>query len=127
MEIINSNLGSHAKFEGSSGSNSGSIVKSDNGHKNGTDYVYNSPNKANDEDTNESSDDNTMTSTANANEENGRAHSPASYLALEALTDVSPVALLKAIKNETEIRGFINCHIRDSAALCSYFVLILRS
>ena len=121
VSIINSNLGSHAKFEGSSGSNSESITKPDNGHKNGTDFVYNNPEKANDDDTNESSDDNTMTSTANANEENGRVHSPASYLAQEAITDVSPVALLKAIKNETEIRGFINCHIRDSAALCSYF------
>ena len=35
--------------------------------------------------------------------------------------ECSPVSLTKAIKNEIEIHGFINCHIKDSAALCSYF------
>lgn len=33
----------------------------------------------------------------------------------------SPVALLKVIKNQTEIEGFIQSHIRDGAALCAYF------
>jgi len=33
----------------------------------------------------------------------------------------SPVATMKAIKNETEIEGFRNCHIRDGAALIRYF------
>ena len=31
------------------------------------------------------------------------------------------MSLTKAIKNEIEIHGFINCHIKDAAALCSYF------
>ena len=29
--------------------------------------------------------------------------------------------MAKAIKNETEIAGFIASHIRDAAALCRYF------
>ncbi|KAG1741526.1 peptidase M24, structural domain-containing protein [Suillus paluster] len=33
----------------------------------------------------------------------------------------SPVAAMKAIKNETEIEGFRQCHIRDGAALTRYF------
>lgn len=33
----------------------------------------------------------------------------------------SPVAAMKAIKNETEIEGFRKCHIRDGAALTRYF------
>ncbi|KAG1887630.1 peptidase M24, structural domain-containing protein [Suillus subluteus] len=33
----------------------------------------------------------------------------------------SPVAAMKAIKNETEIEGFRKCHIRDGAALIRYF------
>ena len=37
------------------------------------------------------------------------------------LIECSPVSLTKAIKNEVEIQGFINCHIKDAAALCSYF------
>jgi len=35
--------------------------------------------------------------------------------------ECSPVTLAKCIKNEVEIQGFINCHVRDAAALCSYF------
>ena len=34
---------------------------------------------------------------------------------------VSPVEMEKAIKNETEIQGLRNCHIRDAAALIRYF------
>ena len=37
------------------------------------------------------------------------------------LIECSPVSLTKAIKNEVEIQGFISCHIKDAAALCSYF------
>lgn len=33
----------------------------------------------------------------------------------------SPVTDLKAIKNETEIEGFRQCHIRDGVALARYF------
>ncbi|KAJ8595569.1 Creatinase/aminopeptidase [Rhizopogon salebrosus TDB-379] len=33
----------------------------------------------------------------------------------------SPVAAMKAIKNETEIEGFRQCHVRDGAALTRYF------
>lgn len=35
--------------------------------------------------------------------------------------EITPIALLKAIKNEQEIQGFINSHIRDGVALCQYF------
>ncbi|XP_054726710.1 xaa-Pro aminopeptidase ApepP [Anastrepha obliqua] len=35
--------------------------------------------------------------------------------------EITPIALNKAIKNNTEIEGFINCHIRDGVALCRYF------
>ena len=34
---------------------------------------------------------------------------------------LTPIALQKAIKNTTEVSGFINCHIRDGIALCQYF------
>ncbi|KAK6639078.1 hypothetical protein RUM43_007348 [Polyplax serrata] len=37
------------------------------------------------------------------------------------LTQISPVSPMKAIKNEVESQGLINCHIRDAAALCCYF------
>ncbi|EIW74358.1 Creatinase aminopeptidase [Coniophora puteana RWD-64-598 SS2] len=33
----------------------------------------------------------------------------------------SPVELMKAVKNSTEVEGFRNCHIRDGAALTRYF------
>lgn len=33
----------------------------------------------------------------------------------------SPIADLKAIKNETEMEGFRQSHIRDGAALARYF------
>ncbi|CAD6995465.1 xaa-Pro aminopeptidase ApepP [Ceratitis capitata] len=35
--------------------------------------------------------------------------------------EITPIALNKAIKNKTEIEGFVNCHIRDGIALCRYF------
>lgn len=34
---------------------------------------------------------------------------------------LSPIALMKALKNDTEIKGMELCHIRDAAALCCYF------
>ncbi|KAK3856778.1 hypothetical protein Pcinc_036921 [Petrolisthes cinctipes] len=37
------------------------------------------------------------------------------------LTKLSPVALMKAVKNEVEIKGMEACHIRDATALCRYF------
>ena len=43
------------------------------------------------------------------------------YQRNQLLIECSPVSLTKAIKNEVEIQGFVNCHIRDAAALCSYF------
>lgn len=33
----------------------------------------------------------------------------------------SPVNLLKCVKNETELQGFRNCHVRDGAALALFF------
>ncbi len=33
----------------------------------------------------------------------------------------SPVTHLKAVKNETELQGFVNCHIRDGAAMVRFF------
>ncbi|KAI8043290.1 xaa-Pro aminopeptidase ApepP [Drosophila gunungcola] len=35
--------------------------------------------------------------------------------------EVTPVCVLKAIKNDVEIEGFVNSHIRDGVALCQYF------
>ena len=35
--------------------------------------------------------------------------------------DTSPLELSKAVKNETELKGFRDCHVRDGAALCMYF------
>ncbi|XP_069973285.1 xaa-Pro aminopeptidase 1 [Penaeus vannamei] len=42
------------------------------------------------------------------------------------LIKLSPVAVMKAIKNETEIKGMEECHIRDAAALCLYFSWLER-
>lgn len=35
--------------------------------------------------------------------------------------EITPIALMKAIKNPVEIEGFVNCHVRDGVALCQYF------
>lgn len=35
--------------------------------------------------------------------------------------EITPIAIMKAIKNSTEVEGFINSHIRDGVALCQYF------
>jgi len=37
------------------------------------------------------------------------------------ISDASPVAPLKAIKNPVEVQGLVNCHVRDGAALVAYF------
>ncbi|XP_046997256.1 xaa-Pro aminopeptidase ApepP isoform X2 [Schistocerca americana] len=37
------------------------------------------------------------------------------------VSEATPIALMKAIKNNVEIQGMINAHIRDAAALCCYF------
>ncbi|XP_067616243.1 xaa-Pro aminopeptidase ApepP isoform X2 [Eurosta solidaginis] len=35
--------------------------------------------------------------------------------------EITPIALNKAIKNVTEINGFVDCHVRDGISLCRYF------
>lgn len=54
--------------------------------------------------------------------------SPTSSFALSALVpekklfqEVSPVCVMKSVKNATEAQGLIDCHIRDGVALCKYF------
>lgn len=37
------------------------------------------------------------------------------------LQELSPIAVLKALKNETEAAGMRACHVRDGVALCQYF------
>lgn len=37
------------------------------------------------------------------------------------ITDTSPICLAKAVKNEVEMEGMRQAHIRDGAALCQYF------
>ncbi|POY74768.1 hypothetical protein BMF94_2244 [Rhodotorula taiwanensis] len=37
-----------------------------------------------------------------------------------------PISLLKARKNETEVQGFRNCHVRDGVALVRYFSWLER-
>jgi len=39
----------------------------------------------------------------------------------KTILECTPVTLAKAIKNPVEIQGFKSCHVRDAAALCSYF------
>lgn len=34
---------------------------------------------------------------------------------------MTPISLMKAVKNPVEVQGMINAHIRDGAALCEYF------
>ncbi|MCL4136578.1 UNVERIFIED_CONTAM: hypothetical protein GTU68_058176, partial [Idotea baltica] len=40
--------------------------------------------------------------------------------AQKTIAKVTPVALMKAVKNETERKGMRACHVRDGAALCRY-------
>ncbi|XP_017006986.2 xaa-Pro aminopeptidase ApepP [Drosophila takahashii] len=37
------------------------------------------------------------------------------------IQEVTPICVLKSIKNDVEIEGFVNSHIRDGVALCQYF------
>lgn len=37
------------------------------------------------------------------------------------LLELTPIALMKAVKNPTERKGMRNAHIRDAAAVCCYF------
>ncbi|XP_023012683.2 aminopeptidase P [Leptinotarsa decemlineata] len=37
------------------------------------------------------------------------------------LTDITPVCYMKGVKNEVEIKGMRNAHIKDAVALCCYF------
>lgn len=36
-------------------------------------------------------------------------------------SDITPICLLKAIKNDVEAKGLADCHVRDGVALCKYF------
>ncbi|KAF5269134.1 hypothetical protein FQR65_LT02434 [Abscondita terminalis] len=36
-------------------------------------------------------------------------------------TEITPSALMKAVKNKVEVQGMRNAHIKDAAALCCYF------
>lgn len=43
------------------------------------------------------------------------------------IQEITPLAINKAVKNKTEISGFINSHIRDGVALCQYFAWLENS
>jgi Xaa-Pro aminopeptidase len=34
---------------------------------------------------------------------------------------LTPISLMKALKNPVEVNGMINAHIRDAVALCDFF------
>lgn len=57
----------------------------------------------------------------------------ASYALISAVpqktlyTDVTPTALMKAVKNSVEIEGMRNAHIKDAAALCCYFAWLEKN
>ncbi|CAG7820443.1 unnamed protein product, partial [Allacma fusca] len=34
---------------------------------------------------------------------------------------LTPISLMKSLKNSVEVQGIINCHVRDAAALCNFF------
>lgn len=40
---------------------------------------------------------------------------------MRRLIQASPIALLKAVKNESEIQGMRNAHIKDAVTLCEFF------
>ncbi|KAB0790855.1 hypothetical protein PPYR_14942 [Photinus pyralis] len=42
-------------------------------------------------------------------------------------TEITPCALLKTIKNNTEIQGMRNAHIKDAAAVCCYFAWLEKA
>lgn len=37
------------------------------------------------------------------------------------VSELSPIQIMKAIKNEVEIEGMKRAHIKDAVALCEYF------
>lgn len=37
------------------------------------------------------------------------------------VTEITPIQVMKALKNEVEAQGMVNCHIRDGVALVKYF------
>ncbi|XP_071447927.1 xaa-Pro aminopeptidase 1 [Hetaerina americana] len=39
----------------------------------------------------------------------------------QRIVEITPIALMKAVKNPVEIQGLTNAHVRDAAALCCYF------
>ncbi|XP_058063641.1 xaa-Pro aminopeptidase ApepP-like [Anopheles bellator] len=41
--------------------------------------------------------------------------------------DITPINLMKAVKNATEAQGMRNCHVRDGVALCQYFAWLERT
>ncbi|XP_049541718.1 xaa-Pro aminopeptidase ApepP [Anopheles darlingi] len=41
--------------------------------------------------------------------------------------DITPIQLMKAVKNETEAQGMRDCHRRDGVALCQYFAWLERT
>ncbi|KAJ8955577.1 hypothetical protein NQ318_001407 [Aromia moschata] len=43
------------------------------------------------------------------------------------MTDITPVQLMKAVKNPVEISGMHNAHIKDAAALCCYFAWLEKN
>ncbi|XP_055524456.1 xaa-Pro aminopeptidase ApepP [Wyeomyia smithii] len=40
--------------------------------------------------------------------------------------EITPINLMKAVKNEVEVAGMRQCHIRDGVALCQYFAWLER-
>lgn len=42
------------------------------------------------------------------------------------LHEITPINLMKAVKNEVEAKGMRECHVRDGVALCQYFAWLER-
>jgi Xaa-Pro aminopeptidase len=65
--------------------------------------------------------------TRSANNEAFLASNKVTYGLIKAINEnqillaVTPVESLKAVKNETEVKGMKACHIRDGAALCLFY------
>jgi len=47
--------------------------------------------------------------------------------ARKVVNKLSPVAVMKAVKNDVEMKGFENSHIRDAAALIQYFAWLNKN
>ncbi|KAH1013221.1 hypothetical protein HUJ04_002241 [Dendroctonus ponderosae] len=43
------------------------------------------------------------------------------------LTDTTPIELMKAVKNPTEVKGMRNAHLKDAIALCNYFAWLEKN